>query len=145
MQHHEIRKLLAEKGNVVHHVSPEAPVAEAVRRMNDHHVGSLLVIDAGTLLGIFTERDVLVRVVDKGLDPRTTVVEEVMTDELITVSPNTTVHEAMHIVTRRRCRHLPVVEHGEVIGMISIGDLTRWMVRDQRDMIEHLERYITTG
>ncbi len=145
MPHHEIRRLLAEKGNAVHQVSPEALVAQAVRRMNDAHIGSLLVMEATTLLGIFTERDVLVRVVDKALDPRSTRVEEVMTDELITVSPSTTVHEAMHIITRRRCRHLPVVEHGEVVGVISIGDLTRWMVREQRSTIEDLERYITTG
>ena len=128
-------------------ISPDATVAEAVRRMNDLHIGSLLVVDEDvqriTIEGIFTERDVLVRVVDAGIDPRTARVRQVMTERVMVIRPDTTVEEAMRLMTERRFRHLPVVDGMRVIGMISIGDLTRWVVRDQQYRIQDLEVYIT--
>jgi CBS domain-containing protein len=130
----------------VYRIAPEATVAEAVRAMNQAKVGALVVVDGDRPVGIFTERDVLVRVVDEGREAGTTRVVDVMTRQLVAIRPATTVREAMMIVTEKRCRHLPVVEEdGRLHGMISIGDLTRWMVRGQQDRIEELLSYITGG
>lgn len=120
-------------------------VAEAVADMVHHHVGAVLVVDEGRLAGIFTERDVLQRVVGAGLDPKTARVADVMTRDLVTLTPSSTVEEAMEIFTDRRCRHLPVLEEGRIIGVISIGDVTRWTVDAHRAEAEHLKNYISGG
>jgi CBS domain-containing protein len=135
--------VLNQKGDKVHNVTPECSVLEAVQKMNQEHVGALLVCSEGKLVGIFTERDVLIRVVDSGCDPSATRVAEVMTRELVVVKPSTTVEEAMAVVTEKRCRHLPVVEEGELRGVVSIGDLTRWVTRNQQVQIQDLVNYIT--
>lgn len=126
-------------------VSSTVTVAEAVAEMNRHRVGSVIVIDGGRLAGIFTERDVLRRIVGGGRDPNTTPLAEVMTPELITISPDATIEETMTLFTEKRCRHLPVVENGRLVGTISIGDITRWMADHHRAEAEHLKNYITTG
>ena len=113
--------------------------------MNRQRVGCMLVIDEGRLVGVFTERDVLKRVVGAGVDPTRTRVAEVMTSTVITVSPDATVEQAMVIFTEKRCRHLPVIEQGRLVGTISIGDITRWMADSSRAEAEHLKNYITTG
>jgi CBS domain-containing protein len=135
--------ILQQKGHEVLTVAPDAKVIDAVRKMNEHGVGSLLVMNGDEVVGIFTERDVLRRVVDAELDPRTTRVAKVMTRELITVRQRMTVTEAMAVVTEKRCRHLPVIEDGQLLGMVSIGDLTRWVSREQALHIQDLVNYIT--
>lgn len=135
--------ILAGKGRQVYTVAPGATVRQAVREMNQHGVGALLVIDGERPAGIFTERDVLRRVVDAGLDPNTTPVARVMTTGLLVVEPSATVEEAMAIMTQRRLRHLPVVERGRVVGMVSIGDLTRRVSLEQDVHIRKLVDYIT--
>lgn len=140
-----ISTLLARKRSGVHSVTSAISVAEAVADMIHHRVGAVLVVDEGRLAGIFTERDVLRRVVGAGLDPRKAKVAEVMTSDLVTVTPGATVEEAMGIFTDRRCRHLPVVEDGRIIGVISIGDVTRWTVDVHRAEVEHLKNYISGG
>jgi len=135
--------LLQHKGPQVHSVSPTATVVEAVRTMNDARVGALLVMDRDQPVGIFTERDVLGRVVDQRRDPATTKVADVMTVELVTVRSETSVEEAMAVITARRCRHLPVMDGEKLSGLISIGDLTRWVTRRQAWHIEDLVNYIT--
>ena len=140
-----VSAILDHKGRYVHSVGPRATVAEAVRVMNGAKIGCLVVLEEERPVGIFTERDVLVRVVDAGLDPRTTRVAEVMTVNPFAIRPATTVEEAMVVVTEKRCRHLPVIEGGELSGLVSIGDLTRWVVRDQRGRIDDLVSYITGG
>lgn len=140
-----VSAILDHKGRHVHSVAPRATVAEAVRVMNGAKIGCLVVLEEERPVGIFTERDVLVRVVDAGLDPRTTRVAEVMTLNPFAIRPATTVEEAMIVVTEKRCRHLPVIEGGELSGLVSIGDLTRWVVRDQRGRIDDLVSYITGG
>jgi CBS domain-containing protein len=137
-----LERLLEYKGGAVETVSPATTIMEAVTRMNDRHIGSLLIMEDDRLVGIFTERDVLTRVVPAGMDPKRTPVSEVMTRQLITVAPTTTVQEAMMVVTDTRRRHLPVVHGGKLIGMVSIGDLTRWMVRDQQRTIDDLIDYV---
>jgi CBS domain-containing protein len=138
-----LREVLGDKGSTVHHISPDKTVRQAVQAMNEHGIGSLLVMEGERIVGIFTERDVLRRVVDVGLDPDTTPVSAVMTRDCIVVSPEATVGETMSVITQQRVRHLPVVESGTLLGMVSIGDLTRWVVRHQRHEITDLVDYIT--
>jgi signal-transduction protein with cAMP-binding, CBS, and nucleotidyltransferase domain len=112
-------------------VGPDAFVTECVRTMSSAKIGALIVLDGETLVGIFTERDALNRVLAAGLDPRTTKISDVMTKDPVSVPPGTTVGEAMALVTKRRFRHLPVVENGKVLALVSSGDLTHWLVKDQ--------------
>jgi CBS domain-containing protein len=122
--------LLDEQNPVIHSVRPGVSVTECVRRMNELRIGAMLVLEDGQLLGIFTERDAITRVLGAGLDPVTTNVSGVMTKNPVCVSTSTSLEEAMSIVTNRRIRHLPVVEDGKVLGMVSSGDLTHRLVED---------------
>lgn len=138
-----VRAILDHKGPSVETTAASTSVADAVRAMNRARIGCLMVVDGDRPVGIFTERDVLTRVVDAGLDPKATPVSEVMTRDLVAIRPETRVRHAMAVMTEKRCRHLPVVDGGRLAGMISIGDVTRWNVRDQRHTIEDLVSYIT--
>ena len=140
-----VSAILDRKGRNVYSVAPTATIAEAVAEMNRHRVGSVLVIDDNHLVGIFTERDVLRRVVGDGIDPKRSLVSEVMTSGVLTISPQATLEQTMTIFTEKRCRHLPVVESGRLIGTISIGDITRWMADHHRAEAEHLKNYIAGG
>ncbi len=136
--------ILADKGNAVYSVSPTDTVQDAVNVMVARNVGAVLVLEGGNRpVGIFTERDVLVRVVGEGKHASSVLVSEVMTPDFFVVKPSLSVREAMSIVTETRCRHLPVVENGLVVGVISIGDLTKWVARDSEIEIRHLVNYIT--
>lgn len=141
--HDVIAKVLEHKGSSVETVTPQTTVLAAVQQMNQRKIGALLVTDRGRPVGIFTERDVLVRVVAAGLDPKTTPVNEVMTRSPVVVRSDVTVSEAMFVITQKRCRHLPVIDDTGLIGLISIGDLTSWVVRDQQRTIEDLHDYMT--
>lgn len=138
----QIAKLLEHKGRTVATTTSTASVALAVEAMNDRRIGSLVVVDGRRVIGIFTERDVLVRVVSRGSHPNITLVRDVMTPDPITVRLDTTVAAAMAIIHERRCRHLPVVEGDWLCGLISAGDLTSWMVRTQQRTIYDLEDFI---
>lgn len=137
-----VSAILEHKGTEVETTNPGATVSEAVRAMNRARIGSLVVLDGERPVGIFTERDVLTRVVAEGRDPDATIVGDVMTRELAVIRPVATVRLAMAIMTEKRCRHLPVVEAGRLAGMISIGDVTRWNIRDQQNTIDDLVSYI---
>jgi CBS domain-containing protein len=138
-----LEAVLASKGSTVYSVAPETPVLDAVRTMNRARVGALLVCVANELVGIFTERDVLNRVVDPGRDPTSTKVVEVMTSEVVTVRSNTGIQDAMAVISERRFRHLPVIDDGKLLGVVSSGDLTRWVSRNQEGHIQDLVNYIT--
>jgi len=140
-----ISALLERKSAGVHAVNQTMTVAEAVAEMNRHRVGSIVVLDGDRLAGIFTERDVLRRIVGAGLDPKTARIADVMTANLVTVTPETTVQEVMELFTEKRCRHLPVLADGRMVGLISIGDVSRWMVDVHRTECEHLKNYIAGG
>lgn len=140
-----VSAILDRKGRNVYSVAPSATIAEAVAEMNRHRVGSVLVIDDNHLVGIFTERDVLRRVVGEGIDPKRSLVSEVMTSGVLTISPQATLEQTTTIFTEKRCRHLPVVEDGRLIGTISIGDITRWVADHHRAEAEHLKNYIAGG
>jgi len=137
--------ILDRKGRNVFSVAPNVSVSDAVAAMNRHRVGSILVLEDGRLVGIFTERDVLRRVVGAGLDPKSTPLAAVMTTGVITITPESSVEETMVIFTEKRCRHLPVIDDGTLVGTISIGDITRWMADAHRAEAEHLKAYITGG
>jgi CBS domain-containing protein len=140
-----ISAILDRKGRNVFSVLPTMSVSDAVAEMNRQRVGSVLVIDNGKLVGIFTERDVLRRVVGAGLDPQRCSVADVMTTGVITIAPDATVEETLVLFTEKRCRHLPVLDEGRLVGTISIGDITRWMADSHRAEAEHLKNYITSG
>jgi len=134
--------LLQDKGGEVHSVGPDITVLEAVQRMNELHIGALLVMDSEKVVGIFTERDVLSRVVAVALDPGGIPVSKVMTSKLAVVRPVTTVEDAMRICSKKRCRHLPVMEGDKLLGVISSGDLSNWITRSQESEIQNLIHYI---
>jgi CBS domain-containing protein len=137
-----IANVLEAKGDEVVTVSPETTVLRAVQVMNDRRIGALLVVDHDRPIGIFTERDVLVRVVVAGLDPWATPVGEVMTRNPVVVRSDVTVAQAMMVITEKRCRHLPVIDGARLRGLISIGDLTGWVVRHQQRTIDDLHDYM---
>lgn len=115
----------------IHCVAPDALVTECARMMAENRIGAIIVMDGEKMSGIFTERDALNKVLAAGLDPRSTRVAEVMTRDPLYVSPSVTVGAAMELVTTRRFRHLPVVDNGKVVAVVSSGDLTHWLVKDQ--------------
>lgn len=137
-----ISTLLAQKGPQMFVVSATATVEVAVREMNDHKVGCVVVMNGDAPVGIFTERDVLQRVVARSL-PVTTLVSEVMTAPIETVHSDLSIDDAMATITEKRHRHLPVVEEGKLIGLVSIGDITRWLVAAHKDEAQNLWHYIT--
>lgn len=141
-----IRNVLALKGREVAKVAQAETVLAAVEQMNQRRIGAVVVVvehsPGARPVGIFTERDVLVRVVGERRDAATVRVGEVMTRALLTIDLNTSVEEAMAIMTARRCRHLPVVDGDRVVGLISAGDLTRWVIRNQERAIIDLTDYI---
>ncbi len=140
-----ISAILDRKGRSVFSVAPSVTVTTAVAEMNRNRVGSVLVLEDGKLAGIFTERDVLRRVVGAALDPNRTLVADVMSRGVMSISPEATVEETMRLFTEKRFRHLPVMESGRLVGTISIGDVTRWMADMHRAEAEHLKNYITSG
>jgi CBS domain-containing protein len=127
-----------EEGETIHSVGPDTPVTECVRTMTAKNIGALIVMDGERLVGIFTERDALNKVLAAGLEPGKTKVSEVMTKDPYCIQPTTTVGEAMELVTKRRFRHLPIVKNGKVLAVVSSGDLTHWLVKDQVGEVQEL-------
>jgi CBS domain-containing protein len=130
-----LRKIFDE-GKVLHSVGPDTPVTECVRLMTASKIGALLVMNGESLTGIFTERDALNKVLAGGLDPGNTKVSEVMTKDPYCVHPTATVGDAMALITNRRFRHLPIVDNGKVLAVISSGDLTQWLGRNRQGEIQ---------
>ncbi|RLK50188.1 CBS domain protein [Alkalispirillum mobile] len=140
-----LHAVLKDKGVALYSVDAKASVTEAINTMVDGHVGSVLVMDKGSLRGIFTERDVMTRVVHGGKDPEKTPVSEVMTREVAVVPPTMTIEAAMAVCLERRVRHLPVYDGADLEGVVSSGDLMRWVIGDQKHMIDDLIQYIYVG
>jgi len=137
-----VRQLLQDKGNEVSSIEPNKSVYNAMQLMGARNIGALLVLEAGKLIGIITERDFSrnVRILDKPL--RDVQVEEIMTRKVVFVGPDNTIEDCMRLVTKMRIRHLPVMENDHIIGMISIGDLIKDTISDREFVIDQLERYI---
>jgi CBS domain-containing protein len=137
-----VRDLLDSKGSAIYSVGPDDPVLDAIKAMAERHVGALLVMKAGELVGIVSERDYARKVILLGRSSSDTSVSQIMSSPVHTVSPRRSIEDCMRVMTERRVRHLPVVENGRVIGVISIGDLVKAVIEDQRQTIEQLEDYI---
>ena len=139
-----LNEILREKlGAPIHSIEQESSVLEAVQMMNDHSIGALIVTERGQMVGIFTERDVLRRVVGQQLDPAAVHVEQVMTSRVICCSPATSIDEAREMMRSRRVRHLPVLDaEGEVVGVASIGDLNAHQTLHQETTIHYLHEYL---
>jgi CBS domain-containing protein len=139
----DVRSVLSHKSGNVHAVDPSATVREAAQLMNRHKIGALVVVERRQLRGIFTERDVLRRIVAECRDPAAVTVREVMTAEVVTCPPDTDLDTARSLVMQRRIRHLPVVDADDrLVGMISIGDLNAWDLNGQEVKIAALEEYL---
>ena len=138
-----VQDLLSHKGHDVHTVPESCSVYDAIALMDQHNIGALVVVDArGKMAGILTERDYARRVVLRGKSSRETMAVEIMTREVVCVRPDSTIDEAMALMTKRRCRHLPVLERGELCGLISIGDVVRAVIHEKEFVIDQLEHYI---
>ena len=137
-----VRHLLDRKGRAIFSIGPEDPVLEAIQLMADHHVGALLVMKGEELAGIVSERDYARKVVLLGRSAAETPAWQVMSSPVHTVSPDSSMDDCMRLMTEKRIRHLPVMEGGRLIGVVSIGDLVKAVIEDQQRTIEQLESYI---
>jgi CBS domain-containing protein len=140
-----ISSLLHHKTSAVWSIAPNATVFDAIKLMSDKNIGSLLVMSEGKLSGIFTERDYARKIALHGKNSRETKVHEIMPREIYSVTPDDSVEECMKLMTEKRIRHLPVLERGSVVGIISIGDLVNWIISTQNAAIEQMEQYIAGG
>lgn len=137
-----VYQLLAVKGSAVHAIGPDEPVLAAIQAMADHGIGALVVMRGDELVGIVSERDYARKVILKGRSSAETPVWQIMSSPVVTVTPDTSVPTCMMLMTERRIRHLPVVQDGRVVGVLSIGDLVRAVIEEQEREIAALQRYI---
>ena len=137
-----VSSLLSDKNPHIWSIKPDATVYEAIALMADKNIGAVPVVDRGRLLGILSERDYTRKVILQGKSSKDTSVHEIMSPRLVTVTPHDTVGECMRLMTDERVRHLPVMEHGEFVGILSIGDVVRWMISAQTAHIDQLTKYI---
>ena len=140
--HETVKAVIDQKRQSIWSISPDASVFDAVASMSEKHVGALVVLSAGRLVGIITERDYARKVILKGRQSRETEALEIMSAPVMSVTPEQTIGECMHIMTSRQIRHFPVLEDDRVVGIVSIGDLVNWIVSAQDDTIRHLHNYI---
>ncbi len=137
-----IKQLLESKGNEVLTIDPNDSVYDAIKSMADHHIGSLIVMQNEHMVGIITERDYSRKVILKGKSSVNTPVKDIMATNVLCTKPEQTIEEAMALMTDKRLRHLPVIENNNVLGIISIGDLVKTIISEQKHIIEQLEHYI---
>lgn len=138
-----VRQLLREKGPNIVTLGPDATVYDAIRKMADENIGCLVVCDGRKPVGIITERHYARNVFLKGRSSPSTLVRDVMETQVLFARPEHTIDECMAMMTEKKVRHLPVVEHGELIGIISIGDLVKYVIRDQKFTIDQLTNFIS--
>ena len=139
----KVKNILDSKGRVVFSVTPEVTVYAAIELMCQKDVGGLLICENERLVGIFTERDYARKLILKGKSSKETPIKDLMTRNPIVVSPDTSIEECMKVMSDKRIRHLPVLENDKVIAMISIGDVVRFVIEEQKSIIEQLEHYIS--
>ncbi len=140
-----VSSLLHHKGSVVWSVSPDSSVFDAIKLMAEKNIGALPVISKGALVGIFTERDYTRKIALQGKSSKDTRVWEIISNQIVCVTPDESVEECMRLMTENRVRHLPVVENEKLLGIISIGDLVNWIISSQNSAIEQMEQYIAGG
>jgi CBS domain-containing protein len=139
-----VKNLLQKKGGIIHSVSPNSCVYDALEVLESKNLGALVVVEEGKLIGIFTERDYARKVVLKGRSSKETFIRDIMTDRPIFVTPDNTIDDCMQIMTDKSIRHLPVIESGRLVGIISIGDLVKFVIEEKNFIIENLEHYIVS-
>ena len=139
---HSIRDILREKGTKVQSIDPNENVYEALRQMDEHGIGALLVMEGNKPIGLFSERDYARKLALRGLRSRETAVKAIMSSPVLTISPDASVQQGLSMMTEKFIRHLPVVDGSGVIGMVSIGDLVKAVIQDQESLIEQLESYL---
>ena len=138
-----VQNILQTKGRVVYTVSADTFVYEALEAVEEKNLGALVVVEKnGTLDGIFTERDYARKVILKGRSSKETPVRDIMTDTVVFVTPDTKIEECMELMTNKFIRHLPVLENGELVGIISIGDVVKYIINEKDYIIKNLEQYI---
>ena len=137
-----VKDILKIKGHDVKTIDRNETVYDAILLMDTYHIGSLLVTDEGELAGVVTERDYACKVVIKGRQSKTTPIGDIMSDKIVVVNPETTINECMALMTNKRIRHLPVIDEGELVGVISIGDVVKEVIEEKNFVIEQLESYI---
>ena len=138
-----VHRILRNKGSEVYSISPDATVYEALEKLAEKDIGALVVLEGTDLVGVFSERDYVRKVILKGRSSREIKVHEIMSTPVVTVSLQAPVDECMCRMTEQRCRHLPVLEDGKVVGVVSIGDLVNWIITTQELTIHQLEDYIS--
>ena len=138
-----VENLLKVKGKVIWSIAPQATVYDALLTMSEKDAGALLVIDEGKLVGIFTERDYARKLILKGRFSKDTAVSELMTQQVLYVDSKNTISDCMNLMTNNRVRHLPVIDHGELAGIVTIGDVVKQIITEQESTIQELEKYIT--
>jgi len=138
-----ISELIQSKGEKVWTVTRETMVFDAIQMMSDRNVGALVVAEGGKMVGMMSERDYTRKIVLKGKSSKTTPVSEFLSEEVVTVTPETTVQECLRLMTQSRIRHLPVLQNEELAGIVSIGDLVNWVIQAQSSTIQQLETYIS--
>ena len=138
-----VKQLLESKGSDLFTIDPNSSVYDAIKSMADHHIGSLLVMENDKLVGLITERDYSRNVILKGKSSKNITVKEIMVSNVLYTKPEKTIEECMALMTDKRIRHLPVLVDSKVVGMISIGDLVKAIISEQKFMIEQLEHYIS--
>ena len=137
-----ISRVLRHKGGEIWSVSADTTVYDALEVMADREIGALLVMDRGQLQGVVSERDYARKVILQGKSSKDTLVSEIMTPGVITVTPSHTVDDCMKLMTELRVRHLPVTEGGRIVGVVSLGDLVKYVISAQQEEIQHLQAYI---
>ncbi|MGA2684510.1 MAG: CBS domain-containing protein [Verrucomicrobiota bacterium] len=140
-----ISALLHHKGTALWSITPELTVFEAIKLMADKNIGALLVLSGGKLVGVFTERDYTRKIALQGKTSKATKVSEILSSQIVSVTPHHTVEECMKLMTENRVRHLPVLENEKVTGIVSIGDLVNWTISAQDAAIAQMEQYIAGG
>lgn len=140
-----VKQLLQAKHSDIWTVTPEISTSDAAKLMADKGIGALLVIESGKLVGIISERDYLRRLILPGKSPHATPVREIMTPNVIYIQPEQTAEECMALMTEKHIRHLPVMQHGRLLGLISMRDVVRDLISEKEFVIEQLANYITTG
>jgi CBS domain-containing protein len=138
-----VSRILTQKGSAVYSIGPDDAVYEALEKMADKDVGALVVMNDTDLVGVISERDYARKVILTGRSSKELMVNEIMSSPAVTVTPSTTIDECLQYMTDKRCRHLPVVEDGRLVGVISIGDLVNFIISDQDFTIHQLEDYIS--
>ncbi|HQQ96552.1 MAG TPA: CBS domain-containing protein [Cyclobacteriaceae bacterium] len=140
----KVRDILKTKGHAIFSVEPSVMVYTAVEQMCERNIGGLLIVEGGKLVGIFTERDYARKLILRGKSSKDTPISELMTRNPFTVSPESTIEDCMDIMTKKHIRHLPVTDKEHIVGVISIGDVVKQIMQEQKSIIEHLESYITS-